>query len=133
MLAFADTNILIYAFDTGPKSTPARTLIDGGLVLSVQSLNEFANVTRRKLGFTWNEVELAIDALIAAAMRVIDIDMQVHRTGLHVAQRYRIALYDAMIVAAALGAGCDTLYTADLHDGLWIEERLRVVNPFAAP
>jgi predicted nucleic acid-binding protein len=36
-----------------------------------------------------------------------------------------------MIVAAALLAGCDTLYTEDMHPGLVIENRLRIVNPFA--
>jgi predicted nucleic acid-binding protein len=35
-----------------------------------------------------------------------------------------------MIVAAALLAGCDVLYSEDMHDGLVIEERLRIVNPF---
>ena len=130
MPAFADTNVLIYAFDTGSRSIPARAIIDDGVVLSVQSLNEFANVSRRKLGYGWDEIERSLDALIAAAVTVMNVDMQMHRTGLRVAQRYHVALYDAMIVAAALISGCETLYSEDLHDGLLIEDRLRVVNPF---
>ena len=42
-----------------------------------------------------------------------------------------MSVYDGLIVAAALGAGCDLLWSEDLHDGLVIEQRLRIVNPFA--
>ena len=42
-----------------------------------------------------------------------------------------LSVYDAMIVAAALIAGCTTLYTEDMHDGLLVEGQLRLVNPFA--
>ncbi len=48
------------------------------------------------------------------------------------AERYGLAVYDAMIAAAALLADCDTLLSEDMQDGLVIDGRLRVVDPFAA-
>jgi predicted nucleic acid-binding protein len=47
-------------------------------------------------------------------------------------ERYGFSVYDAMIVAAALREGCTTLYSEDMHDGLLVEDQLRIVNPFKA-
>lgn len=52
--------------------------------------------------------------------------------GLRLAERYQLSLYDGMIVAAALDAGCDTLWSEDMHDGLVVETQLTICNPFAA-
>jgi len=59
------------------------------------------------------------------------LTMEVHETGLALAERHMLSIYDAMIAAAALHAHCDTLWSEDMQDGMVIEERLRVVNPFA--
>jgi predicted nucleic acid-binding protein len=56
--------------------------------------------------------------------------LETHETGLALATRYSLSLYDAMIAASALGAGCSTLWSEDMQDGLLIEQRLRVRNPF---
>ncbi len=50
---------------------------------------------------------------------------------MRLAERYCLSVYDAMIAAAALTAECDTLYSEDMHDGLVIDGRVRIVNPFA--
>ena len=52
--------------------------------------------------------------------------------GAALGERYGFSVYDAMIVAAALLSGCDRLYTEDVQDGLLVEGRLRIVNPFRA-
>jgi predicted nucleic acid-binding protein len=46
------------------------------------------------------------------------------------ARRYTLSHWDALIVAAALTARCDLLYSEDLQDGLVVDGRLTVVNPF---
>ena len=51
MTVFLDTNVLIYAQGAGAKSEVARQTILAGGVISVQVLNEFAAVLRRKFGF----------------------------------------------------------------------------------
>ena len=63
---------------------------------------------------------------------VMSIDMATHERGLEIAKKYGFSIYDSMIVATALQGECDTLYSEDMQDGLLIEGRLRIVNPFAA-
>ncbi len=59
--AFIDTNILIYAFALDdPRSEKAEALLSAGGTISVQVLNEFVNVSRRKLRRDWNEIEEAL-------------------------------------------------------------------------
>jgi predicted nucleic acid-binding protein len=38
-----------------------------------------------------------------------------------------------MIAAAALAADCDTLWSEDMQDGMVVEGRLKIVNPFRTP
>ena len=66
MTAFIDTNVLIYAQGTGDKSEVARTVILTGGVISVQVLNEFVAVLRRKFGFDWDVVAEAVADVRAA-------------------------------------------------------------------
>ena len=54
----------------------------------------------------------------------------IHETGLTLAERYGFSIYDAMIAAAAIHAGCDTLWSEDMQHGMAIDEGLRIVNPF---
>jgi predicted nucleic acid-binding protein len=61
---------------------------------------------------------------------VLPVTIDIHEAGLRLAQRYGFATYDAMIVAAALSAECDTLWSEDLQDGLLVDRQLRIVNPF---
>ena len=53
-----------------------------------------------------------------------------HDEARRVAERYQLSFYDALIVAAALQTDCSTLYSEHMQDGLVIDERLRVRNPF---
>jgi predicted nucleic acid-binding protein len=62
---------------------------------------------------------------------VLPITGDLHRDGLRLAERYGFSIYDSMIVAAALSARCELLYSEDMHAGLVIDGRLTVVNPFA--
>jgi len=55
---------------------------------------------------------------------------ETHETGLALAERYGFSTWDGMIVASALLAGCDVLWTEDLQDGMEIEGGLKVRTPF---
>jgi predicted nucleic acid-binding protein len=46
------------------------------------------------------------------------------------AERYNISIYDAMIAASALHANCDTLWSEDMQDGMVLDDRIPIVNPF---
>jgi predicted nucleic acid-binding protein len=57
---FLDSNVLLYAFTADARAAVAQALLERGSVTSVQGLNEFTNVTRRKLGMSWEEVRAAL-------------------------------------------------------------------------
>lgn len=125
-----DANILIYSAQHSIKGDRARELMANGGIISVQALNEIANVARRKLGLSWRECRELIDG-VRQFMETVPVTDAVHALGLRLAERYGFSIYDAMIVAAAVGAGCETLWTEDMHDGLVVEEGLTIRNLFA--
>lgn len=125
-----DSNVLVYAFTTDSRANAAQALLERGCFVSVQGLNEFANVARRKLGMPWQEVRIALDAIRTLCRDVLPIDTRTHEEGLRIAERYGCTIFDALVIAAALGAGCDILHSEDMHDGMVIDERLRIANPF---
>ncbi|HLG89324.1 MAG TPA: PIN domain-containing protein [Alphaproteobacteria bacterium] len=127
--SFFDTNVLLYvASAQTAKADKAEKLIGEGGTVSVQVLNEIANVARRKMGLSWTETR-ALLATVRGLLRVIDITVDIHETGLDLAERHQLSIYDAMIAAAALSVDCDTLWSEDMQHGLKIESKLRVVNP----
>ena len=130
--SFFDTNVLLYLLsgDTA-KADRAEAVLARGGTISVQVLNEFASVASRKLGLSYPEIREVLEP-VRAVCAVEPIALETHDLGLQIAERYGFSLYDALIVAAALRAGCRTLYSEDLQDGQSIDGRLVVHNPFAA-
>ena len=127
---FADTNVVLYLLDQGQKADRAEEILRQGPLISIQVLNEALVNCRRKAGLDWEEAG-AFLAGVQALCPVVDLTLQTHEVGRALAQRYGFAVYDAMIVAAALISGCSTLYSEDMQDGLLVEGQLRIVNPFA--
>ena len=128
--SFIDTNVLVYVASGDPvKAERAEKIIADGGTISVQVLNELANVARRKMRMTWSETR-ALLSIIRALLPVQPISVEIHETGLALAERYSLSIYDAMIAASALHAECDTLWSEDMHDGMVIEDQLRIANPF---
>ena len=127
---FYDTNVVLYLLseDTA-KADRAEELLSSGGRVSVQVLNEFAAVAYRKLGMGWTEIG-EILAAVRAVCPVEPIAIETHERGLAVAVRYGLNVYDAMIVASALLAGCKLLYSEDLQHGQIFERQLTVRNPF---
>lgn len=128
---FLDTNVLVYAFSTDPRAEIAEALLAKGCTVSVQGLNEFANVARRKLGMSWHEVGDALSVIRALCPRIVPIDVATHDLAISLATRHSFSIFDAMMLASACNAGCDTIWTEDMQDGQLIEGRLQIRNPFA--
>jgi len=128
---FLDTNILIYAYSDDPRETIARALLEAGGVISVQCLNEFVNVARGRLRLSWAFIEERISS-ICELVSTTSIDLETHDQALRIAKCYGIHIYDATIVASALQSRCQVLMSEDMHDGLVIDRRLRIENPFRA-
>jgi predicted nucleic acid-binding protein len=128
---FIDTNVLLYLLSADPaKADRAEAMVGDGGVVSVQVLNEFASVTSRKLGMSIAETRESL-AVVRALCATVPVTEDTHEKGLEIAERYGFAVYDAMIVASALLAGCKTLYSEDLQDGQRIDGRVTVRNPFS--
>jgi len=129
--SFLDTNVLLYLLsEDAEKADRVEEMLLHPNVISVQVLNEFAAVARRKLALSFEEVREVLDT-IRAACGVEPLTVETHDRGLEVAERLGLSIYDAMIVASALKAGCKTLYSEDLQHQQLISRQLRVVNPFS--
>ena len=128
--SFFDTDVLLYtASKDAAKAARAETLIAAGGIISVQVLNEIANVARRKMGLAWAETR-ALLATVRGLLSVQPITITVHDDGLALAERYGLSIYDGMIAASALQAGCDTLWSEDMQDGMVLDRQVRILNPF---
>lgn len=129
---FLDTNVLLYAtLQPDQRSEAARALLARRCVINVQVLNEFANVASRKLRRPWPDVVQAVDAIRLLCLPPLSLSVSVHESGMAIAACTGYQLYDALIIAAALEAGCTTLFSEDLQDGQVIDKRLVIRNPFA--
>ena len=111
------------------KADRAEFVISDGGVISVQVLNELANVARRKMRMTWPETK-AFLSVFRGLLTVEAITVETHETGLAFAERYNLSIYDAMIAASAFHADCDVLWSEGMQDGMTLGDRLRIVNPF---
>ena len=130
--SFFDSNILLYTISIDPKKRQqSRALVEAGGTISVQVLNEVANVARRKMQLNWSDVRSLLQPF-REALAIAAVTEAVHEHAIGLAERYGFAIYDSMIVAAAIAAGCDTLWSEDMHDGLVFESRLTIRNPFIA-
>jgi predicted nucleic acid-binding protein len=128
---FLDTNIIVYAFASNdPRGERADALVKAGGVISVQVLNEFVNVLRRKQRRDWEEIDDALGVLKMLLDPPLPLTVEVHEAAIGVARHYGFSIYDSLIVAAALRAGCSMLYSEDFQRGQTIE-RLAIRNPFA--
>jgi predicted nucleic acid-binding protein len=129
--AFFDSNVLIYAMVSGDsRRERAQQLIADGGVISVQVLNEFVAVARRKMRMPWEDVMEALDAVRILFPAPVAIAMDTHEAALEIAQQYGFGIYDALIAAAALKARCAVLYSEDMQDGQVVEGKLTIRNPF---
>jgi predicted nucleic acid-binding protein len=127
--AFFDTNILVYAQQIGAKADRARAVLANGGKFSVQVLNEFTSVSLRKLGKSWREIDDAIDDALELFGAPLPLTLDLHVAARALAETYRLSFYDALIIAAAVESGCDTLYSEDMQHGQMIGS-LRIQNPF---
>ena len=127
--SFFDTNVLFYLLSKdAAKADRAEALLASGGVVSIQVLNEFASVASRKLAMTIPEIREILSTIQGVCI-VKPLDIETHKLGLDVAERYGFSIYDGMIVAAAVRAECTILYTEDLQQGQMIA-KLQIRNPF---
>jgi predicted nucleic acid-binding protein len=128
--SFFDSNVLLYLVSAdSEKADRVEALLTQPSVISVQVLNEFTNVASRKFAMPLAEVREALET-IRRICRTESLTVEDHDRAMQVMERYKFSFYDSVIVASALRADCQILYSEDLQDGQVIERRIKVVNPF---
>lgn len=135
-LDFIDTNILVYAYDTGSpdKQRIARSILtmavkeENGIV-STQVLSEFISVLTRKINKVLSYSE-ALDLIESIQFpRVLEVDFPMVKRAVRLADLYSILYWDGLIMAAAERGGCDRLLSEDLNNGQQYGS-VTVFNPF---
>ena len=127
---FFDTNTLLYLLSSDTKKADWVTKnLQQSNVISVQVLNEFTSASIRKIKISCSELDEFLD-LFTSTFSVRSLDIDTFETGLMVSRRYGYHHYDSMIIAAALQAGCEKLYSEDMQHRQVIDKRLQIVNPF---
>jgi predicted nucleic acid-binding protein len=132
---FVDTNILVYADDRRDrrKQALARDLVRLALTsgkgrLSTQVLTEFFAVATRKLGLAAATVRRRVEVYASLPVFRPAAEDLLNAIDLH--RLHGVAIWDALIVRAALASGCRVLYTEDLQHGRTFDG-LEIVDPFA--
>ncbi len=136
--AFLDTNVLVYAIDSSPeelrKSNLAKTLIHQHIanqtgVISIQVVQEFFVIATRKIVKPLS-TDQALEYLnYLSILEIVRPDYEMVAPAIHVQRKYQLSFWDAMIIQAAVSAGCGQLFSKDLQDGLEINGA-KVINPF---
>src|SRR5712671_6478681 len=128
---FFDTNVILYAFrQDDMRGQVAEALLAAGGAMSVQVLNEFVAVARRKLDKSWEEVRRALNILRVFCREPVPLTIEIHERAVRVAERYGYSIFDSLMIAAALHAGARTLYSEDMQEGQAIDG-LTIRNPFS--
>jgi predicted nucleic acid-binding protein len=136
--AFFDTNVLLYAFDIQRgtaldlRADKAEEIVSHGGVVSVQVLNEFVDVASRKSKLSWEKISDLLQVIETLCGRAIPLTAETHTVAVDISKRYGFRIYDSLILAAALQAGCTTIFTEDMQHGQLIDG-VQIVNPFLAP
>lgn len=131
---FIDTNVWVYAHTAGvddSKSEAAQALLQriSSPVISVQVLGEYCAVMVRNR-LPDEQVGENLEAMIAMC-RTLPVSAGTVQQAWRLRRRYGFSYWDSQMIAAALEAGCTSLYTEDLQHNQAIEDGLRIVNPFA--
>jgi len=133
-MVFFDANVLVYAVDKAESAKQPvalqllrKAMADKSLTLSTQVLQEFYDVALRKKLMAGSEAAGMLE--LWAGYEVVPGTPQLLFRAFELQQRLQLSVWDALIVQAALDAGCTTLYTEDLQHGARVGD-LEIVNPF---
>jgi predicted nucleic acid-binding protein len=129
-----DTNIVFYALaQQGGRALRAKEVLASAAFLSVQVLNEYAFSARRKLRRDWDDISYDLDLLRTIVSDIYGVDFIANRIAITLATRYKLAFYDALMLAVALANGATIFYSEDMPHGMIIDDKLNIINPFLEP
>jgi predicted nucleic acid-binding protein len=127
---FLDTNILLYAIgDDKDKRERSRQLLSESPYISTQVINECTHVLRRKQKWTLPQVRREIE-LFLSLTHLQDVSLDEIRLAWKISEQYHFSHYDSLILATALSAGCEILYSEDMQHQMLIKHSLRIINQY---
>ena len=126
-----DSNILVYLYDDDneDKRKICELLIVDKPTISSQVISEFLNVTKRLLKLPKIEI-LEKATKLFSKCEIKSMNQETLEKALFLINRYDFQLFDSLIVASSLQAGCTILYSEDMQHNLVVENQLRIINPF---
>jgi len=134
---FLDSNILIYSFDKSDKVKQKISLdltnqlvFNDNIYISTQVIQEFyINATQKiKEKIPSAEAKEFIKCLKTSNVYINDTDTIIQ--SIDIQKKYRLSFWDSLIISSALSLNCNFLYSEDLQDGLVIDGKMIVKNPF---
>ena len=130
---FIDTNIWLYAFmpnGNSPKVTQAKKVIENSesIIISTQVISETCVNLIKKAQFTELKIQKLIEAFYAKYI-VVELNYSTLISASKLREKYTFSFWDSVIVASALSADASILYSEDMHEGLIVNDRLRIANP----
>jgi predicted nucleic acid-binding protein len=129
-LPFFDKNLLIYSASAeSSKSAVARRLLDLGGVVSVQVINESVNVLNKKMKLPMAAAYSVVDTWLPN-LSVMPMTLGTLMKARTLQAAHMLSHWDSLVVAAAIEAGCDVLYSEDMAHNQLMGGSVRVVNPF---
>jgi predicted nucleic acid-binding protein len=129
--SFIDTNVLIYCHvEDSSRTTRADEIVEQSHIASTQVFNEYARILLEKLRWPADDVLVAL-RLVEQRLDIHQVDTGTAVFAVELGKRYKFSWWDALIVASALEADCTTLWTEDMQDGLLVDDRLTIRNPFS--
>lgn len=135
--AFIDSNIWLYslAFDRNEnKAIKALQVIRrprANSFTSYQVIQEVCSNLIKKHSATSNEIADVLSGF-ERDCQIIPMSLPILRMANDLMQRYSVSYWDSLILATALESKVPLLYSEDMHDGLVIDNRLTIRNPFLA-
>jgi predicted nucleic acid-binding protein len=126
---FLDTNVVLYLSSSDAAfAGRSEELLSDGAIISVQVLNEATRVMRHKWHVSWADIDSFLTR-VRINVIIVPLTVETHDRARMYAERHQLNVFDASIVAAAVLAGCTTLWSEDMHDGLVIDG-LTIRNPY---
>jgi predicted nucleic acid-binding protein len=128
---FLDSNIWLYLNekDLTDKKIRAQNFLYKNACTSPQIIFECINVCKKKFRFIL-EQSLDFSKVLLENCEVLTEGIETVELAIFLLRKYSLQPFDAKIVATALFHNCKILYSEDLQNGIMIEGKLTIVNPF---
>jgi len=130
---FLDTNLWVYLYSGNEpiKEAKINALVTQkfpNIVMSAQVLGEIYNVLSRKKLKPIDEIQLIIREQ-SNSFEIVSVTKEIVLKAFEIINKYKFSYWDSLIISAAVLAGCEILYSEDMHHEQIIESSLKVINP----